>query len=196
MTQRSITTNLAGKLLIAMPSITDANFERSVVFMCAHNKQGAMGFVLNKPAPLMQFADLIETTGVVPDPFSIPEDVLRLPVRIGGPVETSRGFVLHDDSYSGDASSLRVNGGLMVSATVDVLVDIAKGGGPHQRVITLGYAGWSSGQLENEIMHNGWLHCDADDAVVFNHEIDHIYGAALAKLGVDPAMLSTEAGHA
>lgn len=195
MIKTSITTSLTGKLLIAMPSITDSNFERSVVFLCSHTKQGAMGFVLNKPAPLMQFADLMETTGVMSDQFSIAEDILRMPVRLGGPVEATRGFVLHDQSYSGDGNSLRVKGGWVISATIDVLVDIAKGGGPRQRLIALGYAGWSPGQLENEILHNGWLHCEADLDLVFNDDLDRIYGLALAKLGIDPTLLSTEAGH-
>lgn len=188
-------TSLAGKLLIAMPSIRDPNFERSVVFLCAHSAQGAMGFVLNKPAPLTVFSDLIEKTELLDNPDDVPEDVMRMPVRLGGPVETFRGFVLHSPDYPADDTSLKVGQSHVVSASLDVLRDIAKGRGPLQRLIALGYAGWSPGQLENEILHNGWLHCDADADIIYGSDLDRKHGQALAKLGVDPRMLSSEAGH-
>lgn len=191
----STVTSLEGKLLIAMPSIRDPNFERSVVFLCAHSAQGAMGFVLNKPAPLTVFSDLIEKTELVDHLDEVPEDVLRMPVRLGGPVETFRGFVLHSPDYPADNTSLKIGQGYVVSASLDVLRDIAKGQGPQQRLIALGYAGWSPGQLENEILHNGWLHCDADAEIIFATDLDRKHGQALAKLGVDPRMLSSEAGH-
>lgn len=188
-------TSLEGKLLIAMPSIRDSNFERSVVFLCAHSNQGAMGFVINKPAPLTVFSDLIEKTELIDTLDGVPEDVLRLPVRLGGPVETFRGFVLHSPDYPTDETSLKVGHGYVVSASLDVLRDIAKGHGPQQRMIALGYAGWSAGQLEHEILHNGWLHCDADSDIVFAGDLGLKHTQALAKLGVDPRMLSSEAGH-
>ncbi|MCA0433375.1 MAG: YqgE/AlgH family protein [Proteobacteria bacterium] len=189
-------TSLEGKLLLAMPTIRDANFERSVVFLCAHSEQGAMGFVINKPAPLTVFSDLLEKTNLQASEDSIPPDVLSMPIRLGGPVETFRGFVLHSTEYKSDDSSLRIPGGYAVSATVDVLRDIALGQGPERRLITLGYAGWAPGQLEDEIQHNGWLHCDADVALVFDEDLDRKYALAMRKLGVDPSMLSAESGHA
>lgn len=191
----SAVTSLEGKLLIAMPSIRDPNFERSVVFLCAHSAQGAMGFVLNKPAPLTVFSDLIEKTELLDHLDEVPEDVLRMPVRLGGPVETFRGFVLHSPDYPADNTSLKIGQSYVVSASLDVLRDIAKGQGPQQRLIALGYAGWSPGQLENEILHNGWLHCDADADIIYASDLDRKHGQALAKLGVDPRMLSSEAGH-
>lgn len=192
----ALSTSLEGKLLIAMPSIRDPNFERSVVFLCAHSEQGAMGFVINKPAPLTVFSDLIEKTDIGKSPEEIPPDVLSMPIRLGGPVETFRGFVLHSSEYPGDETSLKVAGGYAVSATVEVLRDIAKGQGPGQRLISLGYAGWAPGQLENEIQHNGWLHVEADNALVFGEDLDRTYSQAMQKLGVDPRMLSVDAGHA
>jgi putative transcriptional regulator len=191
----SAVTNLAGKLLIAMPSIRDGNFDRSVVFLCAHSEQGAMGFVINKPAPLTLFSDLIDKTELLDSIDEVPEDVLRMPVRLGGPVETFRGFVLHSPDYPADQTSLKVGQGYVVSATLDVLRDIATGQGPQQRLIALGYAGWSPGQLENEILHNGWLHCEADADIIFAADLERKHAQALAKLGVDPRMLSSEAGH-
>ena len=188
-------TSLEGKLLIAMPSIRDPNFERSVVFLCAHSPQGAMGFVLNKPAPLTVFSDLIEKTELLDRLDEVPVDVLRMPVRLGGPVETFRGFVLHSPEYPADDTSLKIGQSHVVSASLDVLRDIAKGQGPQQRLIALGYAGWSPGQLESEILHNGWLHCEADAEIIYANDLERKHGLALAKLGVDPSMLSSEAGH-
>jgi putative transcriptional regulator len=188
-------TSLAGKLLIAMPSISDPNFERSVVFLCAHSEQGAMGFVVNKPAPLTVFSDLLEKTELAGRLEDVPDDVMRLPIRLGGPVETFRGFVLHSPDYPADDSSLVVGDDYVVSATLTVLTDIASGKGPAQRLIALGYAGWSPGQLESEILHNGWLHCEADASLVFEPDLDITHQRALARMGIDPRMLSSEAGH-
>jgi putative transcriptional regulator len=188
-------TSLEGKLLIAMPSIHDPNFERSVVFICSHSEQGAMGFVLNKPAPLTQFSDLLEKTELADKLEDISEDVLRIPVRLGGPVETFRGFVLHSNDYPVQDTSLQVGENYHVTATLDILRDIATGRGPQARLVALGYAGWSAGQLENEILHNGWLHCDADEDIIFSPDLNRKHMKALAKLGVDPGMLSGEAGH-
>ncbi|MFT3672800.1 YqgE/AlgH family protein [Aestuariivirga sp.] len=188
-------TSLAGKLLIAMPSISDPNFERSVVFLCAHTEQGAMGFVVNKPAPLTVFSDLLEKTELADNLDAVPEDVMRIPIRLGGPVETFRGFVLHSPDYPADDTSLAVGSSYVVSATLNVLTDIAQGRGPAQKLIALGYAGWSPGQLENEILHNGWLHCDAEPALIYEPDLEITHTRALAKLGIDPRMLSSEAGH-
>jgi putative transcriptional regulator len=188
-------TSLAGKMLIAMPTIRDPSFEASVVLLCAHSKQGAMGFVLNKPAPLTMFSDLIETTGLAGNLRDVPDEVLRIPVRLGGPVETFRGFVVHGTDYPAEETSIKIGSSYIVSATLDILRDIAAGRGPKDRLIALGYAGWSPGQLEDEILHNGWLHCEAEDEIIFDSDLGSIYAKALAKLGVNPGMLSSEAGH-
>jgi putative transcriptional regulator len=165
------------------------------VFMCAHSSQGAMGFVINKPAPLTVFTDLIEKTDMAKNPSALHDEVLSIPIRLGGPVENFRGFVLHSTDYKGDNQSLKVPGGYAVSATMDVLRDIAKGQGPERRLITLGYSGWAPGQLESELQANGWLHCDADADLVFGSDLEKKYDRAMAKLGVNAAMLSSVAGH-
>lgn len=188
-------TSLAGHLLIAMPSIHDPNFERSVVLLCAHSEQGAMGFVLNKLAPMTMFSDLIERTDIAKGPVEIPLDVLSMPVRLGGPVDGQRGFVVHSEDYAGDDMTLVVPGGYVVSATIDVLRDIALQRGPLQRLIALGYSGWTAGQLESEILNNGWLHCAADHELVFQVPIERKYDEAMFKLGINPHMLSSDAGH-
>jgi putative transcriptional regulator len=188
-------TSLLGKLLVAMPGIHDANFERSLVFVCAHSKHGAMGLIINKPAPLMSFADLVDKIDIGPA-HEIPAEILRVPVRLGGPVEQYRGFVLHSTDYKTAEFSLKVSSTYVLTATTDVLRDIALRKGPARSLITLGYSGWSPGQLENEIQRNGWLHCEADADLVFSDNLERKYGQALEKIGVDPAMLSSDFGHA
>jgi putative transcriptional regulator len=190
------TTKLAGKILIAMPRMDDANFGRSLVYLCAHSDQGAMGLIINKPAPLMSFSDLLDETKIQienPDDHS---DVLGTTVRLGGPVEQYRGFVLHSAEYSGDETSLRVDQDYTLSVTLDALRDIALGKGPRHMLVALGYSGWSPGQLENEMQRNGWLYCDPDPELVFSPDLDSKYKRALAKIGVDPRMLSADIGHA
>jgi putative transcriptional regulator len=189
-------TSLGGKLLIAMPRIRDSNFDHSVVFLCAHSDQGAMGLVINKPAPLMYFADLldkIELDGAIED---IPEDVLRVPVRLGGPVEQFRGFVLHSEDYMALDQTLAIGKEYGLTATVDILRDIAAGRGPKKRLVALGYAGWAPGQLEDEIQHNGWLHCEPDEDIIFGDILEDKHHVAMKKIGVDPGMLSADFGHA
>jgi putative transcriptional regulator len=189
-------TNLTGKMLIAMPSIQDGNFDHSVVFLCAHSDQGAMGLVINKAAPLMFFSDLLDKVELDVKARDIAEETLRMPVRIGGPVEQFRGFVLHDSGYGSPDTTLKVGAHYGLTATVDVLRDIAMGKGPTSRLIALGYSGWAPGQLENEIQHNGWLHCDADADLLFTDDLEAKHGKAIAKLGVSPGMLSADFGHA
>jgi len=183
--------SLKGKLLIAMHSIQGDDFAKSVVFLCAHSEDGAMGLVINKPAPRMVFADLVEKLNV----DNTSEDILLLPVMLGGPVKRFQGFVLHSGDY-GAAETLRISPEFSLTATVDILKAIAKGKGPMSKILALGYCGWSPGQLESEIMRNGWLHCDADAALVFGTPCEKLHDAALAKLGVSAAMLSSEAGRA
>ncbi len=189
-------TSLKGKLLIAMPNIQGDDFNRSVVYVCSHNAEGAMGLVINKPASDMIFADLVEKLDVYSKGNLIDVGILQSLIFKGGPVKKFQGFVLHSADYFSPGESLKINKDFTLTATVDVLRDIAKGQGPQQNRIVLGYAGWSPGQLENEIMRNGWLHCDASADLVFSHNYGAMHGAALNTLGVDPRMLSSEAGHA
>ena len=188
MTKRTF---LVGKLLIAMPSIKGDDFERSVVFLCAHSKDGAMGLVINKPAPRMIFADLADRLKL--DHTS--EEILQLPVMLGGPIKQFQGFVLHSGDYS-STETLKVSGDFALTATTEILMAIGKRKGPARKILALGFSGWSPGQLESEIMRNGWLHCDADPELVFGTPREKLHDAALAKLGVSAAMLSSEAGRA
>ena len=183
-------TFLAGKLLIAMPS-TQGEFERSVVFLCAHSEDGAMGLVINKPAPRMIFADLADRLKL---DFTA-EEILQLPVMLGGPVKQFQGFVLHSGDYK-SSETLKVSRDFALTATPDILVAIAQRKGPASKILALGYSGWDAGQLESEIMRNGWLHCDADPELVFGTLREKLHDAALAKLGVSAAMLSSDAGRA
>jgi putative transcriptional regulator len=187
---------LSGKLLIAMPSIRDANFESSVVLLCAHNEQGAMGLVINRPAPMMSLGDLLSQIDLDRGLDDVEDTALRMPIRIGGPVEQFRGFVLHSLDYNTPDQTLMVGANYGLTSTVDLLKEIASGGGPSQKLVALGYAGWAPGQLENEIQHNGWLHCEADDDLIFDDALLDKHTAALKKLGVDPVMLSADFGHA
>ena len=184
--------NLTGKLLIAMPGMGDERFDHTVVFLCSHTDDGAMGLIVNKTAPEVQLADLLRQLEISPDPVSQG----NLPVRFGGPVETQRGFVLHSPDYEASLNSLHVNETFSMTATLDILEDIAVAQGPDQVLMMLGYAGWGPGQLEGEIGMNGWLTTDADPALVFEMNDDAKWGAALQSLGVDPLGLSSEAGHA
>ena len=189
-------TSLKGKLLIAMPNMQGDDFAQSVVFLCEHNRDGAMGLVINKPAPRMFFDDLVEKLALAPDSGSIREEILQIPILLGGPVKQFQGFVLHSTDYLSPKESLKISGDFALTATVDVLRDIALGKGPMRKLLALGYAGWSPGQLEDEIKRNGWLHCDADTELVFSGFHEGLHRAALAKIGVDPRMLSADAGHA
>ncbi|NRB20889.1 MAG: YqgE/AlgH family protein [Rhodobacteraceae bacterium] len=184
--------DLTGKLLIAMPGMGDERFEHTVVFLCSHTKDGAMGLIVNKTAPEVELGDLLRQLDIKPVPVSRGQ----IPVRFGGPVETQRGFVLHTPDYEASLNSLHVTEVFSMTATLDILEDIAIGKGPDQVLMMLGYAGWGAGQLENEIGMNGWLTVAATAALVFDTEDDQKWGAALQSIGVDPLGLSSEAGHA
>ena len=183
--------NLLGKLLIAMPDMGDRRFEHSVIYICAHSKEGAMGLILNKPQSKLRFSKLLEQLDI-----SVDGDVKDVRIHYGVPVEMARGFVLHTSDYRSEMGALDVDGRIGMTATIDVLEDIAKGDGPATSMLALGYAGWGAGQLEGEIMRNGWLTCDPTDAIVFGRANEHKWTAALKILGVDPLMLSSTAGHA
>lgn len=187
---------LDDQFLIAMPGMKDDRFSRSVIYICAHSEEGAMGLIINQ-VQQMQFPDLLVQLGIMDE-----REAIRLPskardfvVRNGGPVDRSRGFVLHSDDYVVE-SSLPVSEDICLTATVDILRAISAGRGPRQALMALGYAGWGAGQLETEIAQNGWLTCPATPELLFDADIDGKYDRILATIGVDPAHLSMTAGHA
>lgn len=184
--------SLQGRFLIAMPGMEDSRFAQSVIYMCSHSDEGAMGLIVNKLASHISFPDLLSQLHIQTQSLS-PVDV---PVHVGGPVDTGRGFVLHSRDYGGTASTLPVGDGVALTATTDILRAIADGTGPDRYLLLLGYAGWSAGQLEAEIKSNGWLVSDAAPELVFKAETDDKWAAALAHMGVDPLLLSADAGHA
>lgn len=184
-------------MLIAMPTMGDDRFARTLIYMCAHSDEGAMGLIVNKVAPSIEFPELLEqldiqNTGSVGEGAPAP----TVAVLQGGPVEAGRGFVLHSHDYHQDNATLPISDHISMTATVDVLKAIARGAGPTKAMLALGYAGWAPGQLEHEIQANGWLHCEADDELLFGEDLDAKYDQALAKLGVDISFLSGDAGHA
>ena len=187
---------LDDQFLIAMPGMQDENFARAVIYVCAHSEEGAMGIVINRVQPL-RFPDLLVQLGVVDEKQAIrlPQPARDLLVRNGGPVDRSRGFVLHSDDYIVD-SSLPVSEDICLTATIDILRAISKGSGPRHALMALGYAGWGAGQLEREIIDNGWLTCPASQDMLFDGDIDRKYDRLLASLGIDMAHLSPSAGHA
>lgn len=189
---------LDGQCLIAMPGMTDARFVRSVVYVCAHSEDGAMGIIVNKPAPDTKFPDLLVQLDVIPSDelIRLPSQAERMQVLRGGPVETKRGFVLHSADFFLESATLPIDNGICLTATLDILRAIAIGSGPENAVLALGYAGWGAGQLESDIQSNGWLHCAADEALLFDDGVETKYQRALNKIGIDPAFLSSEAGHA
>lgn len=189
---------LDGQMLIAMPAMSDERFARSVIYVCAHSSEGAMGIVVNQAAQNIKFPDLLVQLEVIPaaERIQLPNSAEAVKVLKGGPVETGRGFVLHSADFFIENSTLPIDEGICLTATLDILKAIARGTGPHDAVLALGYAGWAPGQLENEIQHNGWLHCDADPDLIFGDDVDEKYQRALRKIGIDPGMLSNEAGHA
>jgi putative transcriptional regulator len=189
---------LDGHLLMAMPSMSDKRFARSVVYVCAHSAEGAMGIVINKLAPEVSFRDLLVQLEIVQarnEPH-MHHGVDQVRVHRGGPVETGRGFVLHSADFFLDSASLPIADGICLTATLEILRAIAEGHGPDNAILALGYAGWAPGQLEFEIQSNGWLHSPADSANLFDDDVDTKYERALAKIGVHAGMLSMEAGHA
>ncbi len=189
---------LDGQLLIAMPVMSDPRFARSVIYVCAHSEDGAMGLVINQRAAHISFPDLLERLGIVPTgpDEDLADNVRSMSIHVGGPVETGRGFVLHSADYFANDSTLPIEDGVCLTATIDILKAIAAGTGPHQAILALGYAGWSPGQLESEIQANGWLNCPADPDLIFDPDLDTKYTRALAKIGIDPSHLVNDAGHA
>ncbi|WP_439574374.1 YqgE/AlgH family protein [Phreatobacter sp.] len=189
---------LDGQMLIAMPTMRDDRFSRSVIYMCAHSSDGAMGIVVNQMASNVAFPDLLVQLDIIPEDrkINLPSDVTGVNVLRGGPVETGRGFVLHTSDFYIENSTLPIDEGICLTATLDILKAMATGEGPTNAVLALGYAGWGAGQLESEIQANGWLHCAADPDLIFGSDVETKYERAMRKIGIDPAMLSSEAGRA
>jgi putative transcriptional regulator len=196
----SKTTRSAGYLdnqfLVAMPGMSDDRFARTVIYLCAHSEEGAMGLIINQPQHLL-FPDLLVQLGLIEE-----QEAIRLPppardivVRHGGPVDRSRGFVLHTDDYMVE-SSMPVADDMCLTATVDILRAMSSGKGPRHALMALGYSGWGAGQLETEISQNGWITCPATADLVFDPDIDRKYDRVLASMGIDPVFLSAAAGHA
>lgn len=181
------TAPLTGHVLIAMPDMRDPRFHRTVIYVCAHSREGAMGLIVNKPAETLSLKDLFERLGI---PITGP--AAREPVRFGGPVETGRGFVLHSDDYGAeDDATLDVVDGVAMTATVDILHAMAEGRGPARALVALGYAGWAAGQLEAEIQANGWLVGDADPDLLFDSANESKWQRAMRGIGVDPSLLAS-----
>lgn len=181
---------LTGQLLIAMPQMADPRFAQTVIYMCAHSNDGAMGLVINRQIDSISFPGLLKQLEI-----DAPAANDQIRVMFGGPVETGRGFVLHSPDYVQE-STLMIEGDLGLTATMDILKDIASGSGPKRSLLALGYAGWAPGQLDHEIQANGWLHAPASVDLIFNDDIDSKWDRALATLGINSALLSGEAGHA
>lgn len=192
------TDSLEGQFLIAMPSMADSRFEHSVIYLCSHSDQGAMGLVVNQVARHLSLEELLIQLDIVNDEGSIrlPDSVRDMNVHKGGPVEVERGFVLHSDDFMLNQSTLAIDNGICLTATLEILRALADGDGPSQAILALGYAGWAPGQLENEIQANGWLTAPADPEILFDTDFDAKWHRALASMGIDPAMLYTDAGHA
>lgn len=185
------TLDLTGKILIAMPGIGDPRFEFSVIFICSHSEDGTMGIIINKPAEELDFDDLLDQLSIEKAP-----DTRRPDIHFGGPVEMGRGFVLHSGDYQAPEGTMDVAPDFALTASLEVLEDIAQGVGPERAILALGYAGWGPGQLEDEILANGWLTADADVGMIFSADAPGKWAAALGQLGIDPMMLSAAAGHA
>jgi len=183
--------DLTGKLLIAMPGMGDPRFAKSVIYLCAHSPEGAMGLVVNQPSSDVSFPELLKQLEI-----ALPDDHTDIKVRIGGPVEHGRGFVLHSNDWRTGDQTLEVDDRFGMTTTRDILDEMAQGRGPSETLLTLGYSGWGPGQLEGEIRRNGWLTADAIPEIVFARDDSAKWERALATLGIDPLTLSAVAGHA
>jgi putative transcriptional regulator len=182
---------LEGKLLIALPGMPDPRFEKSVIFICAHSGEGAMGLIINKPVEGLSFREMMERLKI-----NVTPDTPDTPILFGGPVQTGRGFVLHSGEFESKDSTMPVTEEISLTATLDILRAISNGKGPERSLFALGYAGWDSGQIEDEIRANGWVHCDADNTIIFDEALDGKWSRALKKLGIDMSGLSAHTGRA
>lgn len=185
---------LTGKLLLAMPGMGDLRFHKAVIFICAHDENGAMGLVVNHTLPGLEFGQLLKQLGISSN-IELPLNDLSVPVLSGGPVEAARGFLLHSGEFN-QTDTIKIDDHYSVTGTVDALKEVATGKGPEKMLFILGYAGWSPGQLDDEIQNNSWLVVDPDPGLIFEALPDEKWDMAIAKLGIDPGMLSGEAGRA
>jgi putative transcriptional regulator len=181
---------LTGQLLIAMPAMLDSRFSQTVIYVCVHSAEGAMGIVVNRLAKELTFPQLLQQLDV--DTPGIGQEIR---IHFGGPVESGRGFILHSAEYTQDGTII-VDDNICLTASVDILRDIADGNGPLRALLAIGYAGWGPGQLDSELAQNAWLQVSADDALVFGGDLEKKWKRAISKLGIDPLLLSGEAGHA
>lgn len=196
---KSNTSGLSGQLLLAMPTMQDERFSKSVIYVCAHSEEGAMGLIINRHAKSMNFSDILEQVFPTIDnePISLSENAKNIPfIHLGGPVETERGFVLHSPDYHSKSHTYPVNDKISLTATIDILKAIAEGNGPSQVLLALGYAGWAPGQLEEELSDNGWLHCKANSDLIFETDAASKYETAFNSLGINPTHLVNQTGHA
>lgn len=189
--------SLCGKFLIAMPGMADARFERAVIYVCAHTDEGAMGFIINKIMDSLEVTDFLEQLEIISgeERIEVTDHLLGQVMHVGGPVEPGRGFVLHTSEFESE-TTLEVSKTVRLTATLEILRAIAVGKGPAHSILALGYSGWGAGQLESEIAANGWLTVDCDDEILFDLNNDSKYEKSLSLLGVDPSLLSYDAGRA
>lgn len=188
---------LTNQFLVAMPGMRDGRFARAVIYVCAHSDEGAMGLIINQKAPNISFNKLMKQLSIAtPRDEELPPAADEIRVHVGGPVDTQRGFVLHTPDYRAKDSTLTIDKGVSLTATVDILKAMAGGKGPSQAILALGYSCWSPGQLESEIHANGWLHCPADTDLIFHPDLEAKYERALTKIGINPSHLVSDAGHA
>lgn len=191
------TKTLEGHFLISMPGLEDGLFSRAVIYLCAHSSDGAMGLIINKPSDRVRFSFLLSQLAVLPTATDgLPEAGREMIVLDGGPVEPGRGFVLHSTDYLNGLSTVMMGEQIALTATLDVLRAIANGSGPKKALFCLGYAGWAPGQLEQEMQANSWLSVRASQDILFETDYALRYESALRSLGIEPALLSMEAGHA
>jgi len=182
--------SLTGQFLIAMPQMPDPRFEKSVIYICVHNAEGAMGLVVNKLFDGISFTHLLHQLDI-----EVTQPARELTVHFGGPVESGRGFVLHSADYNREGS-MQVSDEVVLTATIDILRAVSEGRGPQNAILALGYAGWGPGQLDQEMQQNGWLHAPADNRILFDTDQDRKWERALASLGINLSMLSADIGHA
>ncbi len=189
--------SLCGKFLIAMPGMGDARFDKTVIYVCAHSDEGAMGFIINQTLDNPKVPDFLCQLEIITEEerHELPQHALKKNMHSGGPVEPGRGFVLHTQDFE-SASTVEVHGGVRLTATLEILRAIATGNGPELSLMALGYSGWSAGQLEDEIVSNGWLVADAEESIIFDQKNETKYSRSLRLLGVDEALLSSSSGHA
>jgi putative transcriptional regulator len=187
------TSYLSGQLIVAMPTMSDRRFRRSVIYMCSHSSEGAMGLIVNQRSPDVSLVDLVDQLGLGEGGT---DALLDQSVLNGGPVSTERGFVLHTNDYFAQEATLAISDGICLTATIEILKAMAAGQGPRRSVLALGYSGWAAGQLEAEIGANGWLHCPADRDLIFDTDLELKYVRALSTIGVELSHLHSEAGHA